>query len=167
MLRFSADLSPFAVGRRVNSEEWNAITGNFEAASDATRLGFGVPVKPGTGRDGIVPLTAASGEIFLGVTEASAVLPRPGDLPASGGAYARYDEVSVLEWGVLAVEVEGNVTRGAIARWNTVSGKWTAAAQSATVVTIPGITFEEAATAPGVTPIRIRKVANPALTAVT
>ena len=39
--------------------------------------------------------------------------------------------------------------------------KWTAAAQSATVATVPGCTFEETATAPGVSPVRVRRP-NPA-----
>lgn len=158
MLNFKRNLAAFAVGRRVNGEEWNAFTGNYTAADNVVRLGFGRPVMPGDGRDGVLPLSATNGTVFLGVTEADATLPRVGD------GFAQYDEVPVLEWGVLGVEIEGNVTRGQVARWNTVSNKWTAAAQSATVVTIPGIAFDETAVAPLVGPIRIRKTANPALT---
>lgn len=151
MLNFKESLSPFAVGRRINSEDWNAITRTFEAANDDARLGFGVPVKPGTGQHTCVLISSTSAEVFLGVTEAMPNLPRPGD------GYARYDNVPVCEKGVIAVEVEGNVTAGAQARWNTATSKWTAAAQSGTVVTIPGAAFELTATAPGVTPIRLRR----------
>ena len=162
MLRFSNDLQAYAVGRRVNSEEWNARTFTMAAASAATRLGFGVPVMPGNGRNTCVELDATTGRVFLGVTEAVPTLPRPGDDPTLGGAFARYDEVPVDEIAVLAVKVIGNTTKNAVARWDTVAKAWTAAAQSATVVTLPGVTFEETATAPGISPIRIRRP-NPAL----
>lgn len=157
MLQFKDKLAPFAVGRRIDSEEWNAITRTFEAADDIVRLGFGVPVKPGVGKHSCVLITATSGELFLGVTEAMPTLPRTGD------GYARYDNVPITEWGVIAVATAGNVVLGAPARFDTAAKLWTMAAQSATVVTIPGATFEETATAPGVAPIRLRRP-NPALT---
>ena len=158
MLNFKDELAAYAVGRRVNSEEWNSRTGNFEAANDDLRLGYGVPVRVGAQEEGILPMDATNARSFVGITEASAVLPRPGD------GYARYDEVSVLEWGVIGVETEGNTVRDGVARWNTATSKWTGAAQSATVVTIPGCTFEKTLTAPGVAPVRLRRP-NPALTA--
>lgn len=157
MLNFKNTLSPYAVGRRVNSEEWNTITRTFEAADDVARLGFAVPVMAGTGKHSIVEIDATTGRNLLGITEAMPNLPRPGD------GYARYDNVPVCESGVIAVATEGNVTRGGAARWNTGSKRWTGAAQSATVVTIPGATFEETATAPGVAAVRFRRP-NPALT---
>lgn len=152
MLNFKENLDPFMVGRRVNSEEWNTITRTMQAADDTVRLGFGVPVKSGTLNYTCLEITSTTGEQFLGITEAMPTLPRPGD-----AGYARYDEVPVCEEGVIAVPTEGNVTEGAPARWNTATKKWTAAAQSATVVTIPGVIFEIDATAPGVAPIRLRK----------
>ena len=157
MLRYSENLSPFAVGRRVNSEEWNAITRTFEAADEDARLGFGQPVRPGTDKHSCAVMIATTAQNFLGITEAVAVLPRAED------AFAQHDNVPICESGVIAVPVEGDVTKGAVARWNSATGNWTAAAQSATVVTIPGCTFEETATAPGVTPVRLRRP-NPALT---
>ena len=159
MLNFKQSMAPFAVGRRVNMEEWNTITRTFEAADDESRLGFGVPVKEGVGKHTCVALTAAA-ENFLGITEAVSVVPRAED------AFARYDNVPVCEFGVIAVAVDGDVTKGDVARWDTASSKWTAGAESATVVTIPGATFEETATAPGVIPVRLRRP-NPATTAVT
>lgn len=157
MLNFKNTLSPYAVGHRVNMEEWNGITRTFEAANDDVRLGFGVPVMVGAGKHSIVEIDATTGRNLVGITEAMPNLPRPGD------GYARYDNVPVCESGVIAVATEGNVTRGGTARWNTATKRWTNAAQSATVVTIPGATFEETATAPGVAAIRFRR-ANPALT---
>lgn len=159
MLNFKNDLSAYAIGRRTNSEEWNTITRTFEAADDDARLKFGAPAIVGTGKHSCVEAGAAAA-VFLGIVEAMPNLPRPGE------GYARYDNVPLCDMtGGIAVEVEGNVTKGAQARWNTATRKWTAAAQSATVATIPGVTFEETATAPGVTPVRVRRP-NPALTAV-
>lgn len=157
MLTFKENLTPFAVGRRVNSEEWNSITRTFEAADDTIRLKFGAPATVGTGKHSAIEV-AANGAVFLGVVEANLNLPRPGD------GYARYDNVAICDMGVIAVEVEGNVTKGAQARWNTATRKWTAAAQSATVATVPGCSFEETTTAPGVTPLRVRRP-NPAVIA--
>lgn len=150
MLNFTDQLNPFAVGRRVNMEEWNTITRTFEAADDTVRLKFGAPAVVGTGKHSCIEAGAADA-VFLGVVEAMPSLPRPGD------GYARYDNVPLCDMGVIAVEVEGNVTKGAQARWNTATRKWTAAAQSATVATIPGCAFEETGTAPGITPIRVRR----------
>lgn len=151
MLNFKQNLSPFAVGRRVNSEEWNTITRTAEFANDTDRLKFGVPVKEGTGKHTCVLITAADAQNVIGVTEAMPNLPRPGD------GYARYDNVPVCESGVIAVEITGDTTKRTPARWDSAAGKWTAAAESATVVSIPGVEFEETATAPGVGPIRVRR----------
>lgn len=150
MLNFKNDFPAFAVGRRVNSEEWNAITRTFEAGDDTTRLLFGAPAVAGTGKHSAIEASAGA-QNFLGIVEAMPNLPRAGD------GYARYDNVPICESGVIGVPVEGNVTKGAAARWNTATRKWTAAAQSATVLTIPGVQFEETATAPGVTAVRLRR----------
>lgn len=157
MLNFKESLAPFALGRRVNSEEWNAITRTFEAGDDTTRLPFGSPVKEGTGKHTAVLITVAAGENLIGIVEAMPTLPRPGD------GYARYDNMPICNAGVIAVATEGNTTKGAQARWNTATSKFTAAAQSSTVLTLPGITFEETATAPGIAPVRVR-LPNPATT---
>ncbi|PZQ49746.1 MAG: hypothetical protein DI556_09755 [Rhodovulum sulfidophilum] len=150
MLNFKKGLDAYAVGRRVNSEEWNSITLTAEAANDAARILFGAPVVAGVGRKTGAE-ASGGGQIFMGLAEADVSLPRPGD------AYARYDEMAVCESGVIAVPVEGNTAKGAQARWNTATRKWTGAAQSATVLTIPGVVFEHTATAPGVIPVRVRK----------
>lgn len=160
MLNFKSDLAPFAVGRRVNAEEWNTITRSFEAADDTARLLFGAPAVAGTGKHSCIEATDDGAENFLGIVEAMPTLPRPGD------GYARYDNVPLCDMGVIAVPTEGNTTKGAVARWNTATRKWTAAAQSATVVTVPGVQFEETATAPGIAPVRVRRPV-PAATVVT
>lgn len=147
-IQFKESLGAFAVGRRVNMEEWNTITRTKEGAGT---LGFGVPVKPGTGAHTAVEITATTGENVLGITEASQVLPHTGD------SYMQYDNVGICEVGVIGVLLGGDVTVGAQARWNTANKTWTAAAQSATVVTIPGAQFEEAGSSGSVGVVRYRR----------
>lgn len=147
-IQFKENLAAFAVGRRVNMEEWNTITRTKEGAGS---LAFGVPVMPGTGVHSCVALDATNGRNVLGITEASVVLPRPGD------AYEQYDNVGICESGVIGVLLGANVTKGAQARFNTANGTWTGAAQSATVVTIPGAQFEEDGTSGAVGAVRYRR----------
>jgi hypothetical protein len=137
-VNFKLDMQKYAVGRRANSEEWNTVTRTLEGT---TAVGFGVPVAAGAVAHCIVPLSA-TGQNVEGITEAVAILPRPGD------AFAQYDNVPVMQDGVIGVQIGASaVTRGAQARFDTVNKVWTAAAQSATIATIPGAQFEEAAAA--------------------
>ncbi len=145
-IQFKENLAAFAVGRRVNMEEWNTITRTAEGT-----IGFGVPVMAGTGEHGCLLLDATNGRNVLGITEASQVLPHTGD------AYVQYDNVAICEVGVIGVVLDDDVVAGAQARFNTATGKWTDAAQSATVVTIPGAQFEEAGTAGSVGVVRYRR----------
>lgn len=145
---YSETLTKYAVGRRANMEEWNTIT---RTNSSATLLGFGVPVMPGTTAHSCIVLDATNGRNILGITEASQVLPHTGD------TYAQYDNVPICESGVIGVLLGANVTLGAQARWNTANGTWTGAAQSATVVTIPGAQFDEAGSSGAVGIVRYRR----------
>jgi hypothetical protein len=147
-LTFRNSLAAFALGRRVNSEEWNTFTRTKEGEA---ALGFGVPVMPGAGAHTCAELDATTGRNVLGITEAALTLPRPGD------AYAQYDNVGVCEVGVIGVQLGANVTKGAQARWNTANKTWTGAAQSATVVTIPGAQFEEDGASGSVGAVRYRR----------
>lgn len=147
-IQYKDRLSAYAVGRRANMEEWNAFTCIKEGSST---LAFGVPVMPGTATDSCVLLDATNGRNVLGITEASAVLPHSGD------AYQQYDSVAVCEVGVIGVLLGADVTRGAQARFNTANGTWTGAAQSATVVTIPGAQFDEAGSSGQVGVVRYRR----------
>lgn len=128
------NIPAFTVGRRANMEEWNAFTRTKEGEGV---LAFGVPVMPGTGEHTCVALSATTGQNVLGITESNQVLPHGGD------GYQQYDNVAICEFGVIGVQLGANVTRGAQARFNTANNTWTGAAQSATVVTIPGAQFEE------------------------
>jgi hypothetical protein len=144
----------YAVGRRVNSEEWNGIS---RTLAGATAVGFGVPVIHGTAEHTVAPLTAAA-EAVAGITEANFVLPHTGD------EYQQYDTVAICESGVIGVLLGANVTKGAQARFNVTNKTWTGATASATVLTIPGATFDEAGVSGAVGVVRYRKP-NPSLSA--
>lgn len=146
MLNFKETFPAYALGRRVNSEEWNTIT---RISTGATALAFGVPVTA-SGAKGVVVVTAA-GQVVLGITEASQVLPHTGD------NYAQYDNVAVCEVGVIGVLLDDAVVAKAQARFNTATGKWTDAAASATVLTIPGAEFEHAGAADTIGVVRYRR----------
>lgn len=145
-ITYKESLGAFAVGRRANMEEWNTYTRTAEAA-----IGFGVPVQPGTAENTCKTLIATSAQNVLGITEASQTLAHPGD------AYAQYDNVAICEAGVIGVLLDDDVVKGAPARWNTATSKWTDAAQSSTVVTIPGAQFDEAGKAGEVGIVRYRR----------
>lgn len=151
-ITFANSMAAFAVGRPINMEEWNGITRTKEGAEEGSAtLGFGVPVTVGTGAHTCIELPATSGQNVLGITGANQVLPHPGDY------YEQYDNVVIYESVVVGVLLGANVTRGAQARWNTVAKNWTGAAQSATVVTIPGAQFEEDGVSGAVGAIRYRR----------
>ena len=139
-------------GRRVNAEEWNTISRTSEGAAN---VGFAEPVIRGAGPRGALPLTAAAQEI-IGITEANQILVHPGDF------YRQYDSMGVCEVGVIAVQVGTAVQDGQQARWNVSTKKWTAAAASATVLTVPGATFEENGGVDDVIAVRYRKP-NPSM----
>ncbi len=146
-ITYSNTLAAYAVGRRVNMEEWNEITRSLEGA---TPVGFGVPVIAGTGPHTCAPLTAAAQNV-LGITEADPTLPRPGD------AYAQYDNVPICESGVIGVLLGANVTKGTQARFDITNKNWTGAAASGTVLTIPGAQFDEAGSSGAVGKVRYRR----------
>ena len=151
-ITYRDDFPAYALGRRANMEEWNTITRTKEGAGT---LGFGVPVKPGTGAHTCVEITDADGENVLGITEASMTL--PASAATIVDAYQQYDNVAVCEVGVIGVLLGANVTRGAQARWNTANQTWTGAAQSATVVTIPGAQFDEDGSSGDIGIVRYRR----------
>lgn len=145
-VQFMENMAPFAVGRRANMEEWNTFTCIAEGV-----IGFGVPVMAGAGRNGALALDATTGRNVLGITEASLVLPHAGD------GFVQYDNVPVCEAGVIGVLLGADVTKGSPARFNTANGTWTGAAQSATVVTIPGAEFDEDGASGSVGVVRYRR----------
>lgn len=142
----------YALGRRANMEEWNTITRTKEGSGT---LGFGVPVMPGTGAHTCIELDATTGRNVLGITEASMVIPAGSATPSD--AYPQYENVAICESGVIGVLLGANVTLGAQARWDTANKVWTGAAQSATVVTIPGAQFDAAGSSGAIGIVRYRR----------
>lgn len=145
-LQFKESMAAYTVGRRTNMEEYNTLTRTAEGA-----IGFGVPVMAGTGEHGTLALDATTGRNVLGISEANQVLSHTGD------AYAQYDNVTICEVGVIGVLLGADVVKGAVARFNTANGTWTSAAQSATVVSIPGAQFEYGGKAAAVGAVRYRR----------
>lgn len=145
VFNYAENLTKYAVGRRVNSEEWNTVTRTFETAAT---LAFGVPVARGAGDHGCI---AYAGSNFIGVTEASQMLNHVGD------TYARYDNVAVCKMGVIGVLVGEAVTDGAAAGWDAGTGKWVLADTANPQV--PGCVFETSGAADTVVALRVTPVA--------
>lgn len=128
-------LPAYALGRRASMEEWNTITRTAEADG----LKFGAPVTAGTNAHTCKALTADA-QVVLGITEATQTQ-SASNTEADG--YEKGDNVAICEVGVIGVLLGKSVTAGAQARYDLTAGKWTDAAQSASVATIPGAQFEE------------------------
>lgn len=146
-MQFSTNLTALMNGRRVNMEEWNTITRVLEGASN---LGFGRPVQRGTNPKQCVEFTSGD---FLGVTEASQVLPHPGDY------YSQYDNVAICESGVIGVIAGGTVTHGTPAGWdataNSGAGGWVAA--TTVIPQVPGCEFDSNGGTGTVVALRVRR----------
>lgn len=146
-ITFKTGIAAYAVGRRVNMEEWNAQTFTKDGEGE---LAFGVPVVPGTIAGTCVAVSAAAQNV-LGISEASATTGHPGD------AYRQYDNVSAIEAGVIGVRLGANVSKGAQARFDVTAGNWTGGTASATVLTIPGAQFDEDGASGSVGVVRYRR----------
>lgn len=152
-IKFGLNPATRAIGQPVNMEEWNART----MLAGAT-VGFGRPVVQGTG-DQVGIEASAAAQAVLGISFAEQLLPHAGD------EYRQYDEMTVAEQCVVGVQIGATaVTANAQARFDVTNKVWTAAAASATVLTIPGATFDEPGAANSVVALRYRRN-NPSLTA--
>lgn len=147
-MQFKTQITPFAVGRRCNSEEWNTITRVLEGT---TNVGFGVPVTRGTGPKQFRPL--GGGREIIGITEADQTLPRPGDY------FAQYDNAGICEVGVIGVLAGGDVAHGAPAGYdpaaNDGAGGWVVADTG--VDQVPGAQFETSGAAGETVALRYRR----------
>lgn len=156
-ITFKEKMLPYAIGRRINAEEWNGVSRTAEEDS----LAFGVPVMRGTDPAREVKLAAAT-NVVLGITETHQVLGHPGD------NYEKYDTVAVMTAGVIGVEVGVTVAAGAQA-WFAVAGahkgKWVAAASTTDHIKVPGAFFDAAGGSGDVVPLRFQ--ADPATAATT
>lgn len=152
-LAHKENMAAFAVGRRVNMEEWNSITrtkGDADSDTGAP-LPFGVPVIPGVTERTCKAMTNSGGENVLGITEASQTLPHTGD------AYLQYDNVVICESGVIGVKLGTDVTEGAKANFDTANGVWVVTAKSATIIEVPGAQFNQAGKSGEVGAVRYRR----------
>lgn len=143
MQQYKKNLAAYALGRRVNMEEWNTRTGVAAGA-----IGFAEPVEVGPLGGQQVKAWDGAG-VVLGITEAVAVLPRPGD------AFAQYDNVPFCDLGVMAVAVAGTVAKDAPAFWDPTAKKWVPT-DTATSYAVPGATFDAAGT-DTLVPLRYRR----------
>jgi hypothetical protein len=124
------------VGQKVDGEEYNAIT---QLVEDAAGLAFGKPVARGTGDQGCALLTAGNVANFLGISVRDVSV-----RPSAGDKYPQNGNATILTSGSVAVKIDGAVTRGAQARYDTATGNFTAAAAGGTVISLPaGWSFGE------------------------
>lgn len=155
-IKFGLNPATRQVGQPVNMEEWNART----ITAGAT-VGFGVPVVQGTG-DQVGVEASAAAQAVLGISFAEQLLSHQGD------EYRIYDNMTVAEQCVVGVKIGATAVTAANgqARYDVTNKVWTGAAASATVLTIPGATFDEPIAANGVGALRYRRP-NPSVTAAT
>lgn len=154
-IKFGESPEARQIGQPVNMEEWNARTINAGAT-----VGFGVPVVQGAG-DQVGIVASAADQVILGISFAEQLLSHDGD------EYRLYDEMTVAESCVVGVQVgAAAAVANAQARYDVTNAVWTGAAASATVLTIPGATFDEPGAAGSVVALRYRRP-NPSVTAAT
>lgn len=142
--QYKKNLSKYAVGRRANMEEWNTRTGVAAGA-----IAFGVPVEAGPLGGQQVKEWDGAG-VVLGISEASAVLPRPGD------AFAQYDNLGFCDMGVIGVRLGSDVVKDAPAFYDATAKNWVAT-DTATSYPVPGVTFDENGTSGDVGIVRYRR----------
>lgn len=119
-------------GMLADMENWNGLTRTATAT-----IAFGAPVQR-NGNVNCSPL--ASGGEFIGVAFARHLVTGNGD------AYAQYDSVPVADEGVIYGLSDAAIAVGAALNWNTTTGRWTTAATSGTIIAVPGIEADTAAT---------------------
>lgn len=144
MQQYKKNLTKYAQGRRVNMEEWNARTGVAAGV-----IPFGAPVEVGPLGGQQVKEWDGAGVIY-GITEASTVLPRPGD------QYEQYDNLAYGDLCVIGVKVTSNVTKDGPAFYDPTSHSWVAT-DTATSYPVPGATFDEVGVSGAIVPLRYRR----------
>lgn len=141
---YKKSLTKYALGRRVNMEEWNACTGVA-----AAQIPFGAPVEAGPLGGQQVKEWDGTG-VVLGITEASVVLPHPGDY------FSQYDNLAYGDVCVIGVLAGSNVTKGAPAYYDFVAHNWVAA-DGANANVVLGATFDADGASGEIVPVRYRR----------
>lgn len=125
-----ADRQPtFLEGQKVDGREYDAET----MIAEAVALAFGRPVARGTAERQCILLTAANAAKFKGITVRDVSV-----RPSAGGMYPVGGNVTVLTKGPIAVRVGGAVSADDVARFNTATNRFTAAAAGGTVIGFDG-----------------------------
>lgn len=133
-------------GMSANMEEWNGITRTATAT-----IAFGAPAQR-SGDVQCAPL--ASGGEFIGIAIAHHVL-----TSTNADSYGQYDNVPLADEGVWFGLADAAITVGTALLWNTVSGRWTTASASGTVIAVPGAEADTAAAGAGaLIKVRLRRV---------
>lgn len=135
-------------GMMANMEEWNAFTAFAEGAT----VGFGQPVKKGTGDDQVALLT--SGTRFIGIARAN--IDSGAVAGTDGGLYAAGSTMGVIDEGVIFVTAGAAVTKGQLVYWLPSSGRYFGASATGRIP-LTGCEFDDSAAAAGdVVAIRVR-----------
>lgn len=142
---FPARMPEGTVGRRVNMEEWNAITCHPQAAD----IKEAMPVMTGTnGDESIIPYDGTGR--FRGITEVDQVCAYD-----ANGFYPIGYNVPVMTSGVIWARAAAAVESGDPVFFVTASGLYHNAAAAGRVA-IPGAEFDSSAAANGLVKIRLR-----------
>lgn len=142
---YSEQMQPYALGRRVNMEEWNGLTGLAEDV-EANPIGFGQPVMDGTDGEQ-VKLWDGTG-VFRGITEADETL--------GANTYPEGANVPVCESGVIAVMAGGACTKRTPVYWIAASGTYTSTSADGTLV--PNAEFDATVASGSLVPVRLRRI---------
>lgn len=135
----------YALGRRVNMEEWNGLTGLAEDTDDHP-IGFAQPVMDGTAGEQ-VKLYNGTG-VFRGIAEA--------DVTLGQDTYPEGANVPVTESGVIAVMAGGTCTKRTPVYWIVASGTYTSTAGSNKL--IPNAEFDATVSSGSLVPVRLRRI---------
>lgn len=133
-------------GLVVNMENRNAMTRTATAT-----IAFGAPGQR-NGDKSVSPL--ASGGEFLGIAIANHVV-----TATNADSYGQYDNVPLMDEGVIWGIADAAITVGAALNFNTSTGRYTTASTSGTVIAVPGAEADSAASGAGAFfKVRLRRV---------
>lgn len=141
---FNRFMEAGAVGRRVNMEEWNTLTGLAEDV-EANPIGFAQPVMRGTDGEQ-VKLYDGTG-VFRGLTEA--------DVTIDGQTFPEGYNTPVMESGVIWAMAGAACTAGGPVYWDAATGKYS---DTNTDDLIPNAEFDSSAGADELVKIRLRRI---------
>lgn len=143
-----------ARGLVANAEARNLISRAL--AASAFTLMFADPVYrvvTGSGDEQCSADPAAGA--FLGLARREGAGEVIGNTPVD--SFAQYDEVPIMEAGVMWVETAGAVAAGAAANFNTTTRLWTSAAVAGAIIDIPNAEFDSTLTAAGLAKVRVKR----------